>query len=48
MIAELLNVSESWLRRYGDEHGLPVHRVGSQRRYLVSQVTAWVEAGGGR
>ncbi len=47
VVAKLLNVSESWLRQRADALGLPVHRVGSQRRYRLSEVEAWVAAGGG-
>jgi len=48
VIADLLGVSQSWLYQSADGLGLPVHRVGRSRRYRVTEVEAWVSAGGGR
>lgn len=41
-VALLLDVHAKVVGRYIKEHGLPVHRVGGEYRFLRAEVMAWV------
>ena len=42
--AEHLAVSRWWLYEKGDAHGVPYYRVGTRRRYLLTELTKWARA----
>jgi excisionase family DNA binding protein len=44
-VAERLAVGVRTLERMVATHDLPAHRVGGQRRFLWSEVVAWVATG---
>jgi len=44
--AEYLAISEATLQRWLSERKLPVHRVGRTLRFKLSEIDAWVRAGG--
>lgn len=45
-IAEHLGVTRDSIYRWIDRKGLPAHRVGRLWKFQVSEVDAWVRAGG--
>ena len=42
-LAELLNVSERWVRRHTCSDELPHFRLGKHPRYRLERVLAWLE-----
>ena len=44
--SEYLAISEATLQRWLSERELPVHRVGRTLRFKLSEIDAWVRAGG--
>lgn len=42
--AEHLGVTVRWLYGDADRNGVPCSRIGRQRRYLLSRLTAWAVA----
>jgi excisionase family DNA binding protein len=44
--SEYLAISEATLQRWLSERNLPVHRVGRTLRFKLSEIDAWVRAGG--
>jgi len=47
-VAIHLHVAKDSVYRWVESRGLPAHRVGRLLRFKLSDVDAWVEAGGGR
>ncbi len=46
-VAAHLGVTKDSVYRWAESKGLPAHRVGRLLRFRLSEVNAWVEAGGG-
>lgn len=46
-VAAHLGVARDSVYRWAESKGLPAHRVGRLLRFRLSEVNAWVEAGGG-
>jgi predicted DNA-binding transcriptional regulator AlpA len=44
VIADMLGVTRQQLYRNGDTIGLPSYRIGGARRYLISEIRAWVKS----
>jgi excisionase family DNA binding protein len=47
-VATHLHVAKDSVYRWIESRGLPAHRVGRLLRFKLSDVDAWVQAGGGR
>lgn len=47
-VARHLRVGRDSVYRWVDSRGLPAHRVGRLLRFKLSEVDAWVQAGGGQ
>lgn len=46
-VATHLGVGKDSVYRWAESKGLPAHRVGRLLRFKLSEVDAWVQAGGG-
>jgi len=47
-VATHLHVAKDSVYRWVESRGLPAHRVGRLLRFKLSDVDAWVQAGGGQ
>ncbi|MDF7806194.1 helix-turn-helix domain-containing protein [Pontiellaceae bacterium B12219] len=45
-ICQHLGVSKDTVYKWIDKHDMPAHRMGRLWKFKVSQVDAWIEAGG--